>query len=137
MVESVRAARTGGPSRAMREVEQTPDGGFVVPAGLRGGVPNAPAPTVPSIGLESMLTLQAVDEAAERDRGARRHGAALIAALSDLQRALLASDDPAAAMRLLTDLAAGDPGAHDPGLAAILRAVILRARVEVARRARA
>jgi hypothetical protein len=83
-----------------------------------------------------MLALQAVDEAVERDRAARKRGTALIAALTKLQRAMLAEADPSSALKALTELTSDSPLADDPGLGAILRAVVLRSRVELARRER-
>ena len=61
----------------------------------------ARASAVAGIGLESMLALQAVDEAVERDRAARKRGTAMIAALTRLQRAMLAEEDPSLALRRL------------------------------------
>jgi len=90
--------------------------------------------TVAGIGLESMLALQAVDEAAERDRAAHKRGTALIAALARLQRAMLAEEDPSVVLSALGELACDGPIANDPGLGAILREVVLRSRVEIARR---
>ena len=58
----------------------------------------------------------------------------MIAALSRLQRAMLADEDPAVALGALHELTADRPVPDDPGLGAILRAVVLRARVEMARR---
>jgi hypothetical protein len=90
--------------------------------------------SVAGIGLESMLALQAVDEAAERDRAAHKRGTAMVAALSRLQRAMLAEEDPSSALNALDELAGDGPLANDPELGAILRAVVLRSRVELARR---
>jgi hypothetical protein len=95
--------------------------------------PSARPVSVAGIGLETMLTLQAVDEAAETDRAARRHGSRMLAALAHLQRTLLAAEDPALVLRALSELAADGPHPVDPGLGAILRAVTLRTRVELAR----
>lgn len=136
MVEGIRPVRVSGPPRV--------DGGLPVAGADRFAISLDGAPAgnigplsgVPVIGLEGMLALQAVDEALERDKAARKRGSAMIAALTDLQRALLAAEDPALTLRSLSDLAASDPDAADPGLASVLRAVILRARVEVARRER-
>jgi hypothetical protein len=88
---------------------------------------------VAGIGLESMLALQGIDESAERDRRARKRGTAMVAALTNLQRAMLPREDPTLALHALNELAADHPLADDPGLGAILRAIVLRARVEVAR----
>lgn len=90
----------------------------------------------PAIGLDSLLMLQGIDDSVERDRGARKRRSAMIAALSDLQRAMLAAEDPALTLQALSDLAAEEPDAADPALASVLRAVVLRARLEVARRGR-
>ena len=135
MVDAIGAKGIGG--FPAREGARETRGGFTLDANAGPGVRQAHVSTVPSIGLESMLVLQSVNEARERDRMGRRRGAAMIAALSDLQRAMLAEEDPALALRSLSELAVDDgPLADDPGLAAILRAVVLRSRVEVARRAR-
>jgi hypothetical protein len=92
--------------------------------------------SVPSIGLESMLALQGVGEAVERDRLARKRGTAIIAALTRLQRTILTEDDPSQALNALNELTSDNPAAADPGLATILRAVVLRSRIEIARRER-
>ena len=98
---------------------------------------NARLSAVPGIGVESMLALQAVDEKAERDRAARKRGTAMIAALTDLQRAMLARED-LRRRRFATsvNLAGAVPPSDDPALGAILRAITLRSRVEIARRDR-
>ena len=57
------------------------------------------------MGLESMLALQSINEAIDRDRAARERGTAMIAALTDLQRAMLTEEDPALALRSLSALA--------------------------------
>ena len=51
-----------------------------------------------------------------------------------LQRTPLTGEDPSLALRALTELAADDSAADDPGLAAILRAIVQRSRIEIARR---
>ena len=89
---------------------------------------------VPGIGLESMLALQAVDESVERDRAARKRATRIIALLTDLQRAMLTEDDPSSVLNALNDLTTNCPLADDPGLGAIVRSVLLRSRVEIARR---
>ena len=68
------------------------------------------------------------------DREARRHGQDMLAALAELQRALLGGDDDAAALQRLAELAAAVPRATDPRLAALVSAIVLRVRVELARR---
>jgi hypothetical protein len=98
-------------------------------AACSGGV----AASVP-VTLDSLLALQQVDEPTERDRAARRHGQALLAALGRLQRLLLEDGDQAAALAQIRTLAEATPAAADPGLAAALDLVVLRARIELARR---
>ena len=119
-----------------RDGTKTAETGFSVADGAAPLNQNARLSSVAGIGLETMLALQAVDEAQERDRAAHKRGTAMIAALTRLQRAMLAVEDPAAALRALIELAADHPLADDPGLGAILRAIVLRSRVELARRDR-
>jgi class II flagellar assembly regulator FliX len=137
MVEAVRAGGTGGsvsgPAPMNRDGMKAADGQFRISGDAAPAAQKSRLSTVPAIGLDSMLALQAVDEAAERDRSARKRGNALIAALTDLQRTMLMEADPAAALRALTALTAHHPIADDPGLAGILRAIVLRSRVEIAR----
>ena len=89
-----------------------------------------PAP----VGLDALLALQQVDEPTERDRAARRHGQALLGALGRLQRLLLEDGDQAAALGQIRALADATPAAADPELAAAVDLVVLRARIELARR---
>ena len=133
MVEGVRAGGIGGPGRVARDGVKTTDARFSVDDGGMPLAQNARLSSVAGIGMESMLALQGIDESVERDRKARKRGTAMVAALTNLQRAMLAKEDPALALHALNELAADHPLADDPGLGAILRAIVLRARVEVAR----
>ena len=81
----------------------------------------------------SMLSLQEFGAETVADREARRHGRDMLAALADLQRALLRGDD-AATLQRLVDLVASVPSATDPRLAAMVSAIGLRVRVELAKR---
>ena len=83
---------------------------------------------------DSLLTLQQVDEPTERDRAARRRGQALLGALGRLQLLLLVEGDPVPTLAQLRSLAEGAPAAADPALAAAIDQVVLRARIELARR---
>lgn len=83
-----------------------------------------------------MLALQEAAVEAPADRTARRHGRAILASLSRLQCTLLGATDSEAVLDALAMLAGDIPCATDPGLAAALHAVVLRARVELARRGR-
>lgn len=134
MVDGVKPAGIGASAPAVRDGGKAGAEHFVIDEGVRAPAQNARLSSVAAIGMDSMLTLQAIDEAAERDRRARKRGAAMLAALTKLQRAMLAEEDPAAALRDLNELAADEAAAHDSGLAAIVRAVALRSRVEIARR---
>jgi hypothetical protein len=86
------------------------------------------------VSLDSLLTLQQVDEPTERDRAARRRGQALLGALGRLQLLLLVEGDPVPTLAQLRSLAEGAPAAADPALAAAIDQVVLRARIELARR---
>src|SRR5215469_12648578 len=102
-------------------------GGFQVPmepADSRSAV----AAAAPTVSLSSMLTLQEMGGEVPADRDARRHGNDMLAALADLQRALLLGSDDTAALLRLANLAAAVPRAADPRLAALVSAVVVRAR---------
>jgi hypothetical protein len=71
---------------------------------------------------------------APEDREARRHGHDLLDALAALQRAVLTGGDDAAALERLAGLAATVPHAADARLAAMVSAIVVRAKVELARR---
>ena len=94
----------------------------------------APAEAAQAASLATMLTLQELSDGAVRDREARRHGHDMLAALAELQRVLLAGGDDAAALQRLEALAASVPLAADPRTAALLSAIVVRVRVELARR---
>lgn len=136
MVEGVRASGIDAAAPLPRDGTKT-TAQFTVEDGAAPLNQKARLATVAGIGLESMLALQAVDEAAERDRAAHKRGTAMIAALTRLQRAILAEEDPSLALDALRELTGDGPLANDPALGAIVRAVELRCRVELARRDRA
>jgi hypothetical protein len=92
----------------------------------------AAAPQATSLG--SMLTLQELGGETAADREARRHGRDMLATLTELQRALLGGGDGVVALQHLADLAALVPQATDRRLAAMVSAIIVRVRVELARR---
>ncbi len=85
--------------------------------------------------VNPMLLHELAMEAGEhRDREARRHGKDVLDLLGELQRELLRGDVETSAMERLAGLVADPPQAADPGLAAVTRAIVLRARIETARR---
>ena len=95
----------------------------------------APLPDIASVSLGAMLAAEALDRGPARDRAARRHGQAVLAGLTALQRALLedGDQDGTASLHRLAALIADMPQADDPQLAALLDTIALRARVELAR----
>jgi Class II flagellar assembly regulator len=136
MVDGVRLDGIGGAMSVPRDDIKTPEGKFAVNEGATPPANKARLSTTAGIDLDSMLALQAVDEATEHDRTARKRGTAMIAALIKLQRITLAQQDASQTLSSLIDLTADSPAADDPGLEAILRAIKLRARVEIALRQR-
>jgi len=86
------------------------------------------------VALDSLLALQQVDEPAERDRTVHRRGQALLGALGRLQRLLLEDGDQTDALEQIRSLAEAMPAAADPGLADAVDLIVLRARIELARR---
>jgi hypothetical protein len=120
-----------GRASAITSRRVTSRGGFAVPE------PGQDATLVQlatPVSAASLLSLQEVeDDPVQRDRMARAGGEAALDALRDLQLALLMDqDDPEACARLAA-LATLKP-ASDPKLAAIVRAIAVRAAVELARR---
>lgn len=93
----------------------------------------APAGAVAPAALLGLLAVQEAEGDAARDRNARKRGKQMLDELARLQRALLSGRLDPSSLRALAALA-GDPAdAADPATAAIVRAVAVRARVELAR----
>ena len=94
------------------------------------------------LGLQERGAIDASSAPAVRDREARRHGQALLSALGELQLALIgvggnlgtAQRDLETLAERLSVLADTIPAAADPGLQAIVRAIGMRAQIELARR---
>lgn len=101
------------------------------PVAAAGG-PAASAP----VGLDTLLSMQEADADAVQDRAAKRHAGSMLAEMSALQRALLQGDGAVLSTTLdrLAGLARHAPASADPRLAAVVRAIALRAAVEAARR---
>ena len=119
---STTTIRTGQPRPAAA--------GFAVPSSASTAV----SATVQVAAMPGLLAMQEAGQGTVRDRDARRHGAAMLAALAELQRALLGGDDGAALERLAS-LVRNAPPPADPALLMVQRAVLVRAAVELARRA--
>jgi hypothetical protein len=134
MVEGVRASGISAAAPLPRDGTKTVAAPFTLEDRAAPLQQKARLASLAGIGLESMLALQAVDEAAERDRGEYKRGTAMIAALTRLQRAILAAENPSLELNALRELAGDGPLADDPALGALVRAVVLRSRVEIARR---
>lgn len=81
-----------------------------------------------------MLALQERAGTEAGDREARQHGQRLLAALAELQRALLsgAGNDSLQKLSLLAEM---DAQAVDPALGRVIQSIRLRARLELARAA--
>ena len=109
--------------------------GFAVPTATR--FVAAPATDVAApVAAAGMLALQEVETDPPQDRAARRRGRALLSALNRLQRHLLAGVTDAATLEQLEALARDMPRATDAGLAVAVDGIVLRARIELARRGR-
>jgi hypothetical protein len=84
--------------------------------------------------LAGLLALQAEDCDDARDRDARRRGHDMLAELATLQRALLTEGGvPIDQLHKLDELATDAPPVSDPRLRAVMEAITLRVRVELAR----
>jgi hypothetical protein len=133
-VTRVTATRTGAAAA------NRPQPGAAASSGFSVAAETAPAPAQEaqapqSVVLSGILALQEAAAGTVQDRAARRHGLALLDILARLQKSLLSgSQDPAHDLRTLTELIAEMPQAADPGLAGVLDAVRLRAKIELLRR---
>jgi hypothetical protein len=128
--------RVGWPTAPRVASRPAAKSGFFVPpeAAGPGQADAAAAPAATSLG--SMLALQEAGVETVDDREARKHGHDMLAALAELQRALLGGGGDGVALQRLGDLAASMRHATDPRLAAMVSAIVLRVRVELARRQR-
>ena len=126
--------RIGRPVTASAASRRSGAAGFSVPmqtpnTGATAAAAGASAPT-----LATMLSLQELGGETVRDREARRHGQDMLAALADLQRLILSAGSDGMALQRLADLVAAVPSATDRRLSALVSAIVVRARVELARR---
>ena len=111
--------------------------GFAVPVcappsgpDVRGVAQSAPVEASLMLALQEQVGVEA------GDREARRHGQRLLAALADLQHAMLCGSE-ADTLAELSRLADEEGQAVDPMLAAAIRSIRLRARLELVRAAKA
>ena len=114
------AARDGAPAFMAAETEAAPG--------------SARSASVAPATLGSMLTLQELGGETGEDRQARRHGHLLLSALAELQRELLGGLGDVSSLERLATLLAAVPRATDRRLGAMVSAIVVRARVELARR---
>ena len=87
---------------------------------------------VGAVGLPGLLAAQEAGQEAGWDREARRHGEAVLEGLAEVQLDLLRGGG-AGALEALAALVRRGPVAADPRLAAVQRALLVRAAVELAR----
>ncbi len=132
MAEVGRVSRAG--AGAIMRGRTAPGPAFAMQAATSAPAPGgAPGATVGAVSLSGLLALHEAELEAPRDRAARRRGQDILAALAELQRGLLGAETGEALTRL-THLVEALPRAADPRLEAVLGAVALRARIELARR---
>jgi hypothetical protein len=127
-----------GAPRPTRRAGTTNRTDFAMPADAESAAAatdQAAAASAPAV-LGSMLALQEFGGEQVQDRAARRRGQDLLGLLSELQRAMLAGADGAAVLARLAELAVDLPAAADERLTVMLSAIVLRARVELARQRR-
>lgn len=125
MLTPIRGYTAVGRSGAARRA----GAGFALPEAERAPESAAAGSVTGSLGL---IGLQQGCSDAERDDAARRRGHAVMEELEGLQLALLAGRLDSGRLSRLAQLAEGESGA-DPALRDILRAISLRARIELAR----
>lgn len=109
--------------------------GFSMPAeGAGGAGESAEIGAAAPAALSGMLSLQELGCEPAEDRAARRRGYDLLAALSALQRGLLADGEDSAHLGRLASLASNVPESADLRLREAVAGLVLRARVELAKR---
>lgn len=134
-LNSLNGLSTTSLSRSSRRVSTA--GGSAFDAAL----PDVPELSTPEpfanaqIGAVNPMLLHelAVDGEGKRDREAHRHGTEVLDLLAEMQRGLLGSGIDSRTAGRLASLVEKVPDAATPALAAACRAVLLRARIEIAR----
>lgn len=128
-------ARPAGPlAGAARPTGRARAGSFSLGAAERGREAAGARGAAPLATLDTILMLQGEEDPRERRRRFARRGHELIEALDRLKAGLLAGAVSAADLRSLSDrIAAAAAPSGDPALDAIVAAIDLRARVELAK----
>ena len=125
-----------GSLRPPAQAQPAAQAGFVVPAGAGPASSNVHGVTRSApVEASVMLALQERAGTEAADQEARPHGHSLLAALYELQRALLSGSE-ADTLQELSRLSEEAGQAADPALAQVIRSIRLRARLELARAAR-
>ena len=130
-------SRSGAAATGKHAGTRTAGSGFSVGGTGTGGAAAETASTSGTaavVGL-SLLAAQENGGRAGRDEAARRRATCILDELRGLQAELLGGRPDSARLARIAALQAGEDGA-DPGLREAVRAVALRARVELARRGR-
>lgn len=129
MLTPIRSYTAVGRAKGRDEAARRVGAGFALPEAERAPESAAAGSVTGSLGL---IGLQQGFSDAERDAAAQRRGHAVLEELEGLQLALLSGRIDAGRLSRLAQLAEGEAGA-DPALRDILRAISLRARIELAR----
>lgn len=108
--------------------------GFAMPAetAATASAERSAAATPAELGL--LLGLQEWGEVEERDRKALQHGQDMLTLLAEMQRLLLMDVDPTTALNRMAVLAGSMPPPTDSRLTMVIRQIVIRARIEIARR---
>ncbi len=122
----------GGAAAGARGRARSTSGFLVGGTGAGSGAAAAAASAAGAVGLP-LLALQEAGGRSARDAAARRRASSILDELQGLQAELLGGRSDPARLARLAALEAGEEGA-DPGLREAVRAVALRARIELARR---
>lgn len=131
-----RVSGIGGPAiaggRAARSIAGA--SGFHVAGDVSAAESVGQAAAAQPVGLAGMLALQEAETETSANRQGRRQGAAVLDTLRELQHGLLTACGDAQEIARLTALAREPDCVTDPGLAAVLSAIRLRAKIELLRR---
>ena len=130
VVVGVSRSGISGPAPRLRPSASRPFGVSAEPAEQ-----TEAAVATPGVAVASLLALQESESGLQQDREAKQHGQAVVDELTELQSALLGEQGPD--LDKLAALVARPVAVSDPALASVLRAVRLRAGIELARRGRA